>query len=93
MKYTAVDQIIKKRGKGYQILAKEIDSFFSKGGDWTSFRDHEDAMECDGGNEWWWDEIDDEIHLTFQWGAQTKKPTAMLDKKVFWEIIQILGSK
>lgn len=95
-KYSSVSQVIRKRGKGYQILAEEIASFFEKGGDWTFFRDHPvNTMECDGGNEWWWTEIGDEVHLTFQWGHDNwpDKPTAILDKKVFWEVIETLGKK
>jgi|3_EtaG_2_1085321.scaffolds.fasta_scaffold48736_1 hypothetical protein len=86
---TNIDQILRKRGKGWEIVAENwILREFFRGHDYVFWRDDTIEETC-GGNAIWWTFVDDEVHLQFQLD-DPDDPANMckVKKDVLWDAIR-----
>lgn len=89
IKYTSLKQVLRKRGRGYQIVAKDLEDFLSHDYKWH-YRDLKALINSCGGDAWNWEVKDDTVYLTFQFASPKDKPIKV-DLQVFRQVVKLLG--
>ena len=99
MIYHKVTQILKKRGKHYQIIAPELAEFFSPTGDYHfHYLDKNCLTNSTGGNAWNWKLVKSgasakpfqHVEIDFQFSEQ-QVPTICIRLEVFRRVVKLLG--
>lgn len=93
MIYTDISQVLRRRGRYYQIIAPELVEFFGPHGDYHwHYRDRDALNNSSGGNAWNWSlktvgkrSI---VELSFQFGDEEP---IRLDLRLFNQMVKLLG--
>lgn len=90
MIYEGIKQILRKRGRAYQIIATELEDFFSHDYAHHYFRPDYFCTQSSGGDAWDWELKDNIVYLSSQFGRKNDKPI-QIELTTFRVVVKLLG--